>query len=48
MKLLHEGTFDLKGKSVPGFLKVYGWCQDLPKRLEKPAPLIKKAKKKGK
>jgi hypothetical protein len=45
MKLLNEGTFELKAREVPTFMQVYNWAKELPSKLEKPEPK-KKAKKK--
>ena len=30
LKLLNEGTFELKAREVPAFLKVYHWVKDMP------------------
>lgn len=32
LKLLNDGTFELKAREVPTFLKVYNWVQDIPNR----------------
>ena len=44
IKLLNEGTFELKAREVPAFLKVYQWVQDMPKNWVSPKP--KKVSKK--
>ncbi len=54
MKLLNEGTFELKAKEVPAFLKIYNWTMELakpkhefdPKKVE-PIKKKKKANKKA-
>lgn len=44
MKLLNEGTFELKAREVPTFLKAYQWAQELPAKMKKPEPKTKAKK----
>lgn len=46
MKLLNEGTFELKAREVPAFLEVYKWASSLMDK--KPVDNPVKKKKKGK
>ena len=40
MKVLNDGTFELKAREVPKFLEVYTWATNIPHLCSKP----KKAK----
>lgn len=54
MKLLDEGTFELKAKEVPAFIQIYNWFKSLPDRKQpdldkkEPPKQPKKTKKKSK
>ena len=45
MKLLNDGTFELKAREVPAFMEVYRWAQTLMDPEPEPIKLKKKAKK---
>ncbi len=41
LKILDEGTFSLKAREMPAFLKIYDWVKSMPDK----KPSKKKAKK---
>lgn len=43
LKLLQEGTFELKGKSTPAFIHIYNWTKDLGERFNKKSSSKKKS-----
>jgi len=46
MKILDEGTFSLKVREVPAFIKVYNWVSGMADEQPKPQPKPKKKAKK--
>jgi len=35
IRLLNDGTFELKGSAVPGFVMIYNWVRELDSRIKK-------------
>lgn len=48
IKLLNEGTFQLKAREVPPFLRVYNWVQAMPENWKQPEPVAPKPTRKKK